>query len=147
MSKSNTFETELLNLIFNNTNIANIGDATGLRGSSAVGNLHIALHSADPGEAGDQTTSELSYSGYARVAVARGQFTVANNQVSNTNEIAFPASGNGPQTALWYTIGTSASGAGKVLYRGLITTPSGGLIINSGTAPKFAPGMAAVTED
>jgi hypothetical protein len=147
MSKSNTFETELLNLIFNNTNIANIGDATGLRGSSAAGNLFFALHSADPGEAGDQTTSELSYGGYARVSVARGQFTVANNQVSNTNEVAFPPSTNGPQTALWYTIGTSVSGAGKVLYRGLITVPSGGLVINNGTTPRFSAGMAAITED
>lgn len=42
MSKSNTFETELLTLLFNNTNIANIGDATGLRGSTTAGNFYVA---------------------------------------------------------------------------------------------------------
>ncbi len=31
MSKTNTFESDLLLLLFNNTNIANVGDATGLR--------------------------------------------------------------------------------------------------------------------
>ncbi len=147
MSKSNTFETELLNHVFNNANIADIGDATGLRGSTALGNLFFALHSADPGEAGVQTTSELSYAGYARVSVARGQFTVAGNQVSNTNEVAFPPATNGPQTAAWFSIGTSVSGAGKILYRGQITTPSGGLIINNGTTPRFSAGMSAITED
>lgn len=33
MSKSNAWETALLNLVFNNTDAANIGDATGLQGS------------------------------------------------------------------------------------------------------------------
>ena len=54
MSKGNTFENDLLLLIFNNTNIANLGDATGIRGSSAAGSLYLALHTTDPGEAGDQ---------------------------------------------------------------------------------------------
>lgn len=37
MSKTNAFENALLELVFKNTNIANIGDATGLRGSSVAG--------------------------------------------------------------------------------------------------------------
>jgi hypothetical protein len=61
MSKSNTFEADFLALVFLNTNIALVGDATGLRGSSAAGDLYFALHSADPGEGGDQQTSEVSY--------------------------------------------------------------------------------------
>ena len=61
MSKGNTFENDLLLLVFNNTNAANIGDATGLRGSSTAGSLYVSLHTADPGEAGDQTTDEITY--------------------------------------------------------------------------------------
>lgn len=60
-----------LNLLFNNTNAANIGDATGLRGSSTAGNLYISLHTSDPGATGDQTTNEATYTSYARVAVVR----------------------------------------------------------------------------
>ena len=91
MSASNAFENSLLLLILNNTNIANIGDATGLRGSSAAGNVYVGLHTADPGEAGTQATSEATYTGYARVAVARtaGGWTVAGNAFSNTAAITF----------------------------------------------------------
>ena len=39
---------DLLELIFQNLDAANIGDATGLRGSSAAGNMWISLHTADP---------------------------------------------------------------------------------------------------
>ncbi len=41
MSKSNTFENELLLLIFNNDTLALVGDATGIVGSGADGNLYI----------------------------------------------------------------------------------------------------------
>ena len=63
MSKSNTFENELLLLLFNNTDIANIGDASGLQNSATAGSLYVALHTADPGESGTATTSEAAYTG------------------------------------------------------------------------------------
>ena len=68
MSKGNTFENDILKLIFNATAIANIADNAA---SSPLTNLYASLHTADPGEAGDQTTNETSYTSYARVAVAR----------------------------------------------------------------------------
>jgi len=71
MSKSNAFEAAFLDLLFLNTDIANIGDAAGLQNSAAAGSLYLSLHTADPGEAGTQSTSEVAYTGYARVAVAR----------------------------------------------------------------------------
>ena len=61
MSKSNTFENEFLLHLLQNADISNVGDATGLRGSSTAGSLYVGLHTADPGEAGDQTTSEATY--------------------------------------------------------------------------------------
>ena len=85
MSKSNSCENGWLLLLFNNTDFANIGDAAGLQNSAAAGSLYVSLHTADPGEAGSQTTSEATYTGYARVAVARSGsgWTVTNNQVQN----------------------------------------------------------------
>ena len=68
MSKGDTFENDLLKLIFQAVAIANLADnaATG-----PLTNLYVSLHTADPGEAGNQSTSEATYTGYARVAVAR----------------------------------------------------------------------------
>ena len=57
MSMSNAFETELLDLIFNNAAVANIGDAGGLQPSAAAGSLYVSLHTGDPGEAGNQGTN------------------------------------------------------------------------------------------
>ena len=56
--------------MFNNTDFANIGDAGGLQNSATAGSLYVSLHTADPGEAGSQTTNEANYTSYARVAVA-----------------------------------------------------------------------------
>ena len=58
---ANAAATDLMKLIFNNTTWANIGDATGIVGSGAAGNLYLSLHTSSPGEAGDQTTNEISY--------------------------------------------------------------------------------------
>ena len=58
---ANTAATDLLNLIFNNANWANVGDATGIRGSSTAGSLYLSLHTATPTEGGDQSSSEVSY--------------------------------------------------------------------------------------
>lgn len=124
MSKGNTFENDLLLLLFNNTNIALVGDATGLRGSSVAGSLYVALHTADPGEAGDQTTSEATYTGYARVAVARSGagWTVTGNAVENAGAITFGACTSGSETITHWSIGVASSGASKILYRGSLGT-------------------------
>lgn len=145
MSKSNTFENDLLLLLFNNTNIANVGDATGLRGSSAAGNFYLALHTADPGEAGDQTTSEVAYTSYARKSVARTgtEFTVTGNAVALANNHDFPAGTGGSGTATHWSIGTAASGTGKILYKGALS-PS--IVCGTGVTPRINAGTL-VTED
>lgn len=134
MSKSNTFETDLLNLVFKNIAVTLIGDAAGLLPSAAAGSLYVALHTADPGEAGTQSTSEVTYGSYARVAVTRGAgWTVTGNSVSPAADINFPTSSSGSDVATWATIGASSAGAGKVLYRGAITA----ITCTSGTTPKI----------
>lgn len=123
MSKSNSFENDLLLLLFNNTNAALVGDATGLRGSSVAGNLYLSLHTSDPGEAGTQATNEANYGGYVRQAIPRSGsgFTVAGNAVSNAAAITFPPATSGSQTVQFWGLGTDPSGAGKLLYKGALT--------------------------
>jgi hypothetical protein len=120
--------------LFNNTNYANVGDATGLRGSTTAGSLYFSLHTADPGEAGTQSTNEANYTSYARVAVARSSagFTVTTNQVVNAAAIQFPAPTAGTNTLLYWGLGVAASGATALLYKGpLSSAPLGFSICDS----------------
>jgi len=146
MSKGNTFENDLLLLIFNNTDAALIGDATGLRGSSTAGSLYVSLHTGDPGEAGTQTTSECAYTSYARVAVARSGsgWTVSSNTVTNAALIQFPQCTGSSETATHFAIGTASTSTGKILYKGAL---SASLAISSGIQPQFAAGDLDGTED
>ena len=149
MSASNTFENDILLLLFNNTNIANIGDVTGVRGSTAVGSLFVALHTADPGETGNQSTSETTYTGYARQAVARSVagWTVsgtAPTQVVNAAIITFPASTVGSPTITHFSVGYQTSGATAILASGALTTSQ---VINIGGSNTFAIGALVVTVD
>lgn len=142
MSKGNTFENDLLKLIFNATAIANIADNAG---TSPLTNLYVALHTADPGEAGDQTTNEVAYTSYARVAVARtsGGWTVTNNSVSPVADIDFPQCTGSTATATHASVGTAVSGAGKILYKGAL---SANISISTGVIPRIASG-STITED
>lgn len=145
MSKTNSWETGLLQLVFENTNFANVGDATGLRGSSTAGSLYFSLHTSDPGEAGSQTTNEIAYTSYARVAVARSSsgWTVTGNAVAVDANVTFPAGTGGSGTATHWGLGTDASGAGTLLYKGAISPT---IVCGSGVTPQLTAGTV-VTED
>lgn len=142
MSKGNTFENDLLKLVFNATAIANIADNAA---SSPLTNLYVSLHTADPGEAGDQTTSETTYGGYARVAVARttGGWTVTANSVSPVSNITFPACASGTATITHAAVGTLSTGAGKILYSGVVTP---NIAVAVGVVPTIVSG-STITED
>jgi hypothetical protein len=145
MSKSNALETAFLEHLFQNANIANVGDATGLRGSTTAGSLYFSLHTADPGEAGSQTTSEVTYTSYGRVAKGRNgtDFTVSGNAVSVATDVVFPAGTGGSGTATHWGLGTASSGAGVLLYKGAIS-PS--IVTGNGVTPTLQDGTV-VTED
>lgn len=148
MTMSNTFETELLTNIFNNTPIANVGDATGLRGSSAAGSLYVSLHTADPGEAGTAATSEATYTSYARTAVARtsGGWTISGNTVSNAAAVAFPACTGGTNTITHFAVVKEVSGTSVIIVSGALTSPSS-LSVSTGITPQFAIGALTATAD
>lgn len=146
MSKGDTFENDLLLLIFNNTNAANIGDATGLRGSSTAGSLYLALHTADPTDSGSQTSSESAYTNYVRVAVARSGagFTVSGNSVTLAATASFASSGASGTTITHFSVGVASAGASKALYIGTVTPNI--TIGSSGVVPQLTTGTT-ITED
>lgn len=110
----NTTENDLLKLIYNATAIANLADNAA---TSPLTNIFVALHTADPGEAGDQTTSEAGYTSYARVSVARtsGGWTVSANNVVNAGAVTFPAATGGSSAITHWSTGFATSGASKII--------------------------------
>lgn len=120
MGKSTTFSNDLLKLIYNATAIANLADNAA---TSPLTNIYVAMHVADPGAAGNQSTSEASYAGYARQAVARtsGGWTVTTNSVSPVANIVFPVSTGGTPTITHFSTGVAASGPTKIHHYGTVT--------------------------
>jgi hypothetical protein len=143
---SNASETNLLNLLFNNVDWANVGDAAGLQNSAAAGSFYVALHSADPGDAGNQTTNEVVYTGYGRVAVARSGagFTVSGAQVSNAATVQFGECTALTATATHFSVGLLSSGAGDILYSGALSASRS---ISAGITPLFNAGALQGTVD
>ncbi|TAE78994.1 MAG: hypothetical protein EAZ84_00140, partial [Verrucomicrobia bacterium] len=137
-----TFENDLLRLIFNATAIGNLADNAA---TSPLTQLFVSLHTADVGEAGSQTTNEVAYTGYARVGVNRntGGWTVTANSVSPAANIDFGACTAGTATATHWAVGTASTGTGKVLYKGAISPT---ISISTGVTPRLTT-ATAVTED
>lgn len=139
MSKGNTTENNFVDFVFN---------ATAMPAYGAI--LYIAYHTADPGEAGSQTTSEAAYPDYARVGIVRTSagWVVAGNQSSNLLEATFPecnaSFGLSTETETHVSIGTAASGAGQILYSGALTQP---IIVGALQTPRFPIGSIIVQED
>lgn len=136
MSKGNTTENDFMLYTFNATEFS----------WDANTNLYVALHTADPGEAGSQTTSEATYGSYARVTVARtsGGWTISTNQASNAALIQFPLCASGSNTITHVSVGTATSGAGQILYSGALNA---NLAVSTGVQPQFAIGALVMTED
>jgi len=146
MSMSNAAEAAFLDLLFLNVDWANVGDAGGLQNSATAGSFYIALHTADPGEAGDQTTSEIAYTSYARVAVARSGagFSRSGSTISNAALVQFPQCTGGSGTATHFSVGTESSGAGQIIVSGALASS---LAVSNGIQPQFAAGALQATAD
>lgn len=135
MSFSNTAETAVLNQIFKGTALP----------WDANTDLYIALHTADPGEAGTAITSEATYGGYARVVLTRAtDFTVSGNQVSNANLEQFVACSSGSNIITYASIVDTTSGAGTIIVRAVLNSS---ITVSTGVQPQFSPGALAFTLD
>lgn len=143
LSKGDTFENDLLKLIFQATAIANIADNAA---ASPLTSLYLALHTADPGDAGSQTTNETAYTGYARLGVSRSAagFSISGNTVTLVANADFGKCTASPGTAIThFSVGTASSGAGKILYKGAVT-PNITMAVN--VIPRLETGTS-ITED
>jgi hypothetical protein len=146
MSATNVFENGLLSLVFENANYANVGDATGLRGSTTAGVFYISLHTANPNETGSQNTTEAAYGAYARQSVVRSTsgWTVASGVADNDSPVTFPQASSGSETETHFGVGSDASAAGNLFLWGALTA---GLAVSTGITPSFASGALDVTLD
>ncbi len=144
-SKSNQFELDFLGLVLNGSAVANIADNAA---SAPLTNLYLTLHTADPGEAGTCTTSEATYTGYSRTAIPRSSgspaWTVTNGTATNAALITGAACTGGSNTLTHFSICTTSSGAGKILYSGAL---GASLSISNLITPQFQIGALSISED
>lgn len=135
MSLSNTAETAILEQIFK---------GTALPWNSNT-DLWIALHTADPGEAGTATTDEATYTSYARVALSRSTgFNVSGNTISNAALAQFPQSTGGSNVITYASIVTTSAGAGTIIVRAAL---SSSITVTTGVQPQFAADALSFTID
>ena len=143
MSLSNVAENALALLVFNAVTWNNIAENDT---TSPATDFDVALHTADPGEAGNMTTNEAAYTSYARQTVARtaGGWTIATSNVSNTAAVTFPQATGGSETESHFSIGFTGGGATDIIAFGPVDTP---LAVSVGITPEFAIGALDVDWD
>ena len=134
MSISDATENNILKLIFNATAWANVAQNNG---TSPLTDIAVALHTADPGDAGTQTTSEVTYTNYARVNVVRttGGWTASSaGSTSPVANIDFPAGTGGSGTVTHFSVGKTGGGATEILWSGTVTP---NIVTGNGVTPRL----------
>lgn len=124
MPLGSTMESDVLKLLLCGVAIANIADNAGSSPSTATWQ---ALHTADP-SSGTQGTNEVSFTGYARVAVTRSTagFTVTGSGPATASPVSAITFGmltsTSTGTATHWSLGlSSASTSGKIIASGTIS--------------------------
>ncbi len=140
-ASSNTLETGLAKLIYQNIALANIGDGAGLQPSGTVGSIYLALYTTNPTDA--DTGTEATYGGYARIAVVRSAagWTVSAADATNAALVTFPTSTGTPNTITHVATHTAITG-GDLLHYGELVTP---LVVLTDGIPKWEIGNFKVT--
>lgn len=134
MGKANYLSNGFLNTVFNAATLAALFQNAS---ATPLTVLYFSLHTADPTAAGNQSSSEVTYTSYARVSVARttsGFPTTTTETISPAAAVTFPAGTGGSGTATFFGVGTAASGTGNLLYSGAIT-PS--IVTGNGITPQL----------
>lgn len=137
MTIANVTESAIMSLIFTATAWSNYADnAT----TSPQTNIGMSLHTADPGDGGTATTSEVTYTSYTRVNVARttGGWTEASGSITPDANIDFPAgtggSGTVTHTAAAKSNATPPTGAQDILFSGTVTP---NIVTGNGVTPRL----------
>lgn len=143
MPATDLLETEILELLFENADFDNIGDATGITGSTGAGSIEVSLHTATLNDSSNQNTTEAAYSAYARVLVARStaEWTATSGTSTNDSAITFPQATGGSETEIDFGLG-SAIVANELWIYGALTSS---LAVSNGITPEFAIGDLSVS--
>lgn len=138
MSFSNTAETAIMKLIFQAVAWANMADNAA---ATPQTNISVAAHTADPGEAGTQSTSEIAYTSYARVNVARttGGWSESGGTVTPVAAITFPAGTGGSGTITHGSAGKTGGGSSDIWMKG---TVSPNIVTGNGITPQYSTATA-----
>lgn len=137
MTIANVTETAILKLIFQAVAWSNYADNAA---ATPQTNIAVSLHTADPGEAGDATTSEIAYTSYTRVNVARttGGWTETTGTITPVANIDFPAGTGGAGTASFFAVAksnaTPPTGAQAILWSGTVTP---NIVTGNGVTPRL----------
>jgi hypothetical protein len=140
MSIADVTESAILNLVFRATAWANYADNAA---TSPQTNIGIALHTADPTDAGDATASETTYTSYTRVNVARttGGWTAPTGEpasISPVVNIDFPAGTGGSGSVTFFSTSksnaTPPTGTQPVLWSGTVTPA---ITVGNGVTPRL----------
>jgi hypothetical protein len=127
MAISTVTETAILKLVYQAVAWALYADNTATTPQTNIG---TSLHTADPGTAGTASTSEIAYTGYTRVNVARtsGGWGVSGGNPATASPVAnvnFPTGTGGTGTVSFFaTAGSNANpptGAQAILFSGTVT--------------------------
>ena len=143
MSKTDVYEVALLNLVLAGKAWTNIALA-----STVTTGVWVSLHTADPGDAGNQATSETNYTGYLRVATDRttgaNGWNVGASTASPYTAITFATCSASSTTVIThFSVGSSSSGAGVAFYNGTVTP---NISVTTNVTPSLTT-ASAITED
>jgi len=143
MGKSTAASNSFLALLYNATtwNLIAENDST-----SPATNLYVGLHTAAVSAGGDQTEDEATYTGYARLAIARttgGWDVPSGGSTANAALAQFVACTGGSNVITHVSIGLASSGASQILHSGALNASR---TISDGIQPQFAIGALVVTE-
>jgi hypothetical protein len=139
MTIGNTTENAILDLVFRATAWANYADNAASSPQTSIG---VSLHTADPGESGDASTSEVAYTSYTRVNVARstGFNAASGGSTSPAANIDFPPGTGGSGTVTHFVTAKSnaapPTGAQAILWSGTVTP---NITCGSGVTPRLTP--------
>lgn len=141
MSISNTSQAAILALIFNATAWANYADNAA---STPQTNVDVSLSTADPTNAGTMSSSETTYTSYARQSVARTSsgWGVSGSSPTTVNPVAaitFPAGTGGSGTVTNFAVGKTGGGTTAILWSGTVTP---NIVVGSGTTPQLTTATA-----
>jgi len=134
MGVGDAFAIDLIDLVYRATAIANIADNAA---TTPETNIHTALMTADP-ETGTLATSEATYTGYARVNVARSTgFDAAAGAPASTSPaaaITFGAGTGGSGTVTHWATGKTGGGAALLYWSGTVTP---NIVTGDGVTPEL----------